>query len=1030
MLYMGMDNPVYDTCDKISLTIDFNTPVSDLAFSILGLDYWFPTESYGNIEGVTVYADGVPIAPDPGSYYLHDAVGIDSTNPNGFAGIADGGGDDLNIDVFLNGPVQSIHIEFYLTQSGGANPDFTKLGISDMCFITPLAPPIVADCPPAGLGLYEGYYIGESDWNLYGFSNGLTTSTSIVDLVAATGCNAFNHLATDYDRDRLLFTCAQDEFNNLYAVDVTTGTVTDLGELDPQDEFGSPDGGAVYYNGIYYIYVDEDNFGGQVDRGLYAVYFDANGDAGLVGKVINEPKNMTDLGDLAVDENGTLYLLENTSQSTFYTLDLDNIPGGWTLINSDAPQGQLFFDDYGRLIGGQPDGSIIQINTTNGTKVDSISNIGQQPADMAEGGSAHCASELPQNSTYAIDDENSTLQAMPVAGDVSTNDFDLEGDMQDFETFLNQDGSGTSIASGDTLSGVDTAGNVISNAGTLTFTTTGKYIFTPDSGFIGTVQIPYSICDDGIPKACDTAILTINVVPDDGNTTNTVVANNDENITWGDPVHGDVLVNDFDPELDSIIFDGFVDPVSGLNITNDTIFTIPGYDAANSPVSDVGDLIVYPDGSYTFIPIPNFTGYFQLPYDISDDGSPIAVDSAVLTIIIIDNTGPQGLTNNPPFAGDDHNSTIINTPVSGAWSGNDMEPNKDDITFNGQAPQMDLDTMAAPPGVSLGTYTTEQGGSIEFFTDGSYTYTPPTDYIGPDQISYEICDVTTVEPQPLCDSATVYLLIASPPCPNIEAWVYLEGSLVDANGLGIYTVPMRTTLNTGRVLPGQTFGDAFNPGEYQPRLGNSNQVYNIAPWSYAGTEGHAYDSYGVVADGDANYPATVTDWVLVSLRSDPGNPASTLCTHAALLHNDGRLEFPDATELCCDLDINASYWVVIEHHNHLIVMSDVAVPLTDGNITYDFRDRNAYLDDPFGSGYVAQKEVLSGVFAMYAGNGQQSSTPEEDTDLNTNDANQWDIDKNQFSVYLRGDYDMNGDVNTDDRNLWDKNKQTITSVPR
>ena len=639
---------------------------------------------------------------------------------------------------------------------------------------------------------------------------------------------------------------------------------------------------------------------------------------------------------------------------------------------------------------------------------------------------------LPINTTYAIDDENSTLQAMPVAGDVSTNDFDLEGDLQDFETFLNQDGSGTPIASGDTLLGIDTAGNVVV-AGILTFPTNltyGKYVFTPDSGFIGTVQVPYSVCDDGFPQACDTAVLRINVVPDDGIQTNSVIPNNDENITWGDPVHGDVLVNDFDPELDSILFDGFIDPVGGLNVTDDTIFTISGYDAAGNPVSDVGDLIVYPNGSYTFIPIPNFEGYMHIPYDISDDGSPVAVDSAVLTIVILDDSGPNEPMNDPPFAGDDHNSTIINTPVSGAWSSNDMEPNKDDITFNGQTPQMDLDTMAAPPGVSLGTYTTEQGGSIEFFTDGSYTYTPPTDYIGPDQISYEICDVTTVNPQPLCDSATVYLLIASPPCPNIEAWVYLEGALVDANGLGIYTVPMRTTLNTARLLPGQTFGDAFNPGEYQPRLGDNNQVYNIAPWSYSGTEGDAYDSQGVVADGDANYPPTVTDWVLVSLRSDPVNPASILCTHAALLHNDGRIEFPDATELCCDLDINASYWVVIEHHNHLLVMSHVAVPLTDGYITYDFRDRNTYLDDPFGSGYVAQKEVLPGVFAMYAGNGQQSSTPEEDTDLNTNDANQWDTDKNQFSVYLRGDYDMNGDVNTDDRNLWDKNKQTITSVPR
>ena len=473
VLYMAMDNPVYDTCDKISLTIDFNTPVSDLAFSILDLNYWFPTQSYGYVGGVTIYADGVPIAPDSSLYYLHDAVGIDSTNPNGFAGIAQGGGDDQNIDVFLNGPVQSIHIDFYLTQSGGSNPDLMVLGLSDMCFKTPLALALVPECPPSGIGTYEGYYIGKSDWNLYGFSNNLTTSTSIVDLVDSTGCNTFNHLATDYDRDRLLFTCAQDEFNNLYAVDVTTGTVTDLGQLDPQNVFGSPNGGAVYYNSIYYIYVDEDNFGGQIDRGLYAVYFDGNGNPGLMQKVIDEPKNMTNLGDLAVDENGTLYLLENTLQSTFYTLNLNNISAGWTLINSDAPPGQLFFDDYGRLIGGQSDGSVIQIDPANGTQTGSISNVGQEVVDMAEGGKAHCISSLP-HADLSLD--KSVDSATALIGDTITFTLTLTNSGPDTATnvtvtdqlpsgfaYLSDSGGG----SYDTVTGIWTVGSLDSGSSTV-----------------------------------------------------------------------------------------------------------------------------------------------------------------------------------------------------------------------------------------------------------------------------------------------------------------------------------------------------------------------------------------------------------------------------------------------------------------------------------------------------------------------------------------------------------------------------------
>src|SRR5690606_24927269 len=57
------------------------------------------------------------------------------------------------------------------------------------------------------------------------------------------------------------------------------------------------------------------------------------------------------------------------------------------------------------------------------------------------------------------------------------------------------------------------------------------------------------------------------------------------------------------------------------------------------------------------------------------------------------------------------------------------------------------------------TLVTDKGGTVVLYTDGTYTYTPPADYTGPDSVVYEICDVTVVDPQPLCAEATIHMLI-------------------------------------------------------------------------------------------------------------------------------------------------------------------------------------------------------------------------------------------------------------------------------
>ena len=266
-----------------------------------------------------------------------------------------------------------------------------------------------------------------------------------------------------------------------------------------------------------------------------------------------------------------------------------------------------------------------------------------------------------------------------------------------------------------------------------------------------------------------------------------------------------------------------------------------------------------------------------------------------------------------------------------------------------------------------------------------------------------------------------------PGCLTLDAWVYLEGAMIASDGTGTYLNGMRTDLNRLRVLPGQSYADPFfGVVNYTPK----GQPYQGAPWSYAGTEGDGYDSVGDPANGDAGYPSTVVDWVLVSLRSGTATETETSCKKAALLHSDGRIEFAGTGFNCCNIDINGSYYVVIEHRNHLVIMSSTAIQVINGKLTCDFRTMQSYYDPLFPDLYAGQKAIPGGRYVMYAGNGNQESTGDSDTDISLEDQGWWEKHNGTAGQYRSGDYNLSGDANMNDRTLWERNNGKFTMVPR
>jgi hypothetical protein len=178
-----------------------------------------------------------------------------------------------------------------------------------------------------------------------------------------------------------------------------------------------------------------------------------------------------------------------------------------------------------------------------------------------------------------------------------------------------------------------------------------------------------------------------------------------------------------------------------------------------------------------------------------------------------------------------------------------------------------------------------------------------------------------------------------------------EASLKGSSTLNISFANLKVLLQ-GAWLSGSTMTTSLSPPLVQPY---SDAAYNGTTLDYDGTE-----TVG------GSWPAGAVDWVLVELRQ--GTAAATqFFTRAALLMSDGSVKDIDGTSAVAFAGVaTGSYFVVIRHRNHVPVMSAGLVPVesTVPVTVYDFTNElNNY---PGGAGNAAQKEVTTGVFAMWA----------------------------------------------------------------
>ena len=634
----------------------------------------------------------------------------------------------------------------------------------------------------------------------------------------------------------------------------------------------------------------------------------------------------------------------------------------------------------------------------------------------------------------AGDDNSSTNVGTPVTINVKANDFDLNPG----QTLTNPVIVGTSVG------------------GTPSVNANGTVTFTPTPGFTGVATFKYQVCDNGTPSLCDTATVTIDVLPpsnfvniapiavNDATTTpvNTPVSGNaktnDSDINAGqtltystltNPLHGGIVLNtdgtytytptagftgldsaqyrvcdNGAPVLCSTAWIVVETTPLGVNnnmppvVTKDAASTTTGTPViinvkANDYDPNVGQTLgnptivtpspngtatVNPDGTITFTPNPGFTGTTTFTYQVCDNGFATACNTAVVTITV--SAPPASLNNNlPPVAADDANQTLKNTLVNGTAAANDTDPNA------GQT-------------LTYSLLTNPARGVMSLNANGTYSYTPNAGYVGTDQFLYKICDNGSPT---LCDTATVYITVYEFPCVTLTLKVLLEGPLNTTTGV------MGTVLNQRGLLPGQTpigqFAVATPVGH----------PYSGAPWNLVDTTGQNYRSY----------PSNVVDWVLVSLRTT-NTVATNFLRVPALLLQDGTISFINP---CFSLP-NGSYFVVIEHRNHMGIMSPTAVSIVNGVLAFDFTTGNALtsinVNDPPAFG----QKSLGTRWAMHAGDGKKN-TPTTNYDINFNDAQLWKLESGVFDQYRYGDFNMNADVNFQDQVLWKANNGRYSIVP-
>ena len=197
-----------------------------------------------------------------------------------------------------------------------------------------------------------------------------------------------------------------------------------------------------------------------------------------------------------------------------------------------------------------------------------------------------------------------------------------------------------------------------------------------------------------------------------------------------------------------------------------------------------GTYTVDDSGNVTFTPAPGFTGTSTLPYTVNDN------DGLTSNIAMIRITVGASPVNNPPVAVDDRETTTPSTPVIVAVLDNDSDADGDTLTVT---------QVTQPP-----------SGTATLNPDGTITYTPAPDTVGPVMFPYTISDgrggtataTVTIDLTDVFDPPIGLKVADADALPQLEwTMVWINAGNVEANAVQVTDdIPSNTTYVAGSLI--------------------------------------------------------------------------------------------------------------------------------------------------------------------------------------------------------------------------------------
>jgi len=229
--------------------------------------------------------------------------------------------------------------------------------------------------------------------------------------------------------------------------------------------------------------------------------------------------------------------------------------------------------------------------------------------------------------------------------------------------------------------------------GTASVLSNGNILFIPNSDFTGNVAFTYYLLDEWAVKS-NNAIITITVKEPD----QPPVANDDFYIG-----SKDIVLN--------------VNETNGVlaNDTTDTgVLTVSNYD---STTANGGAVVINSNGSFTYTPPAGFEGIDTFNYTALNEN--LLTDAAVVSITVLDQ--------DKPITRPDNYITRRNFALTANGTATLPKLTANDYTLSGNNQNFTTDPE---------TKTTAHFGSVTINNDGTFTYTPPFNFIGVDSFEY------------------------------------------------------------------------------------------------------------------------------------------------------------------------------------------------------------------------------------------------------------------------------------------------------